>query len=83
MEHTASVTSVRQLFTVYFKFTQAKEDRLAKEGAIEVPPKQFSAIPFSVGKKTCQEAFGTEASGQVDCLYLLSTVQSAEQIPSV
>jgi hypothetical protein len=25
-------------------------DRLAKEGAIEVPPNQFAAIPFSVGK---------------------------------
>jgi hypothetical protein len=23
----------------------------AKEGAIEVPPNQFTAIPFSVGKK--------------------------------
>jgi hypothetical protein len=26
-------------------------DKLAKEGAIEVPPNQFTAIPFSVGKK--------------------------------
>jgi hypothetical protein len=26
-------------------------DRLAKEGAIKVPPNQFTAIPFSVGKK--------------------------------
>jgi hypothetical protein len=25
-------------------------DRLAKEGAVEVPPNQFAAIPFSVGK---------------------------------
>jgi ribonuclease HI len=25
-------------------------DRLAKEGALEVPPNQFAAIPFSVGK---------------------------------
>jgi hypothetical protein len=25
-------------------------DRLAKEGATEIPPNQFSAIPFSVGK---------------------------------
>jgi hypothetical protein len=25
-------------------------DRLAKEGAVEVPPNQFPAIPFSVGK---------------------------------
>jgi hypothetical protein len=25
-------------------------DRLAKEGAVEVPPDQFAAIPFSVGK---------------------------------
>jgi hypothetical protein len=25
-------------------------DRLAKEGAIEVPPNHFTAIPFSVGK---------------------------------
>jgi hypothetical protein len=26
-------------------------DRLAKEGAIEVPPNQFTAMPFSEGKK--------------------------------
>ena len=26
-------------------------DRLAKEGAIKVPPTQFTAIPFSVGKR--------------------------------
>jgi ribonuclease HI len=25
-------------------------DRLAKEGAVEVPPNQFAAITFSVGK---------------------------------
>jgi ribonuclease HI len=25
-------------------------DRLAKEGAVEVPPNRFAAIPFSVGK---------------------------------
>jgi ribonuclease HI len=25
-------------------------DRLAKEGAVEVPPDQFAAIPFSVGR---------------------------------
>ena len=25
-------------------------DRLAKEGAIKVPPTQFTAVPFSVGK---------------------------------
>jgi hypothetical protein len=25
-------------------------DRLAKEGAVEVPPNHFAAIPFSVGK---------------------------------
>ena len=31
-------------------------DRLAKEGAIEVPHNQFTAVPFSVGKKTHQEA---------------------------
>jgi hypothetical protein len=52
--------------------------RLAKEGAIEVPPNQFTAIPFGVGKKTYQEATGTEASGQVDCLYWLLTVQNAD-----
>jgi hypothetical protein len=28
-------------------------DRLAKEGAIEVPPDQFTAVPF------CVQAFGT------------------------
>jgi hypothetical protein len=44
-------------------------DRLAKEGTIEVPPNQFTAILFSVGKKTHQEAVRTEVSGQVDCLY--------------
>ena len=36
-----------------------------------VPPNQFTAVPFSVGKETHQEAFGTEASSQVDCLYWL------------
>jgi ribonuclease HI len=44
-------------------------DRLAKEGATEVPSNQFTAIPFSVGKKKTQDAIGTEAPGQVDCLY--------------
>ena len=58
-------------------------DRLAKAGAIEVPPNHFTAIPFSVGKKTHQEAIGTEASGQVNCLYWLQTIQSADEIPSV
>jgi hypothetical protein len=57
-------------------------DRLAKEGATEVPPNQFTAIPFSVGKNTHQEAAGTEASGQVGCLYWLLTVQNADEIPS-
>jgi hypothetical protein len=28
-----------------------RADRLAKEGEIEVPPNQFTAIPFTVGKK--------------------------------
>jgi ribonuclease HI len=28
-----------------------ESDRLAKEGTTEVPPNQFMAIPFSVGKK--------------------------------
>jgi hypothetical protein len=62
----------------------AKEeaDRLAKEGAMEVSPNQFTGIPFSVGKKTHQEAFGTETSGQVDCLYQLPTVQNVDEIPS-
>ena len=57
-------------------------DRLAKEGAIEYPPYQFAAIAFSVGKKTHQEAIGTEASGQVDCPYWLLTVQNADEIHS-
>jgi hypothetical protein len=57
-------------------------DRLAKEGATKVPPNQFTAIPFSVGKKTHQEAFGTEASGQVGCLYWLPTIQNADGISS-
>jgi hypothetical protein len=45
-------------------------DRLAKVGALEVPPNQFIAIqvPFSVGKNTHQKAIGTEESGQVGCL---------------
>jgi hypothetical protein len=32
---------------------QGKEeaDRLAKKGATEVPPNQFTAIPFTVGKE--------------------------------
>jgi ribonuclease HI len=53
-------------------------DRMAKEGATEVPPNQFTAIPFSVGKKIHQEATGTEASRQVGCLYSPPTVQSAD-----
>jgi ribonuclease HI len=43
-------------------------DRLAKEGATEIPPNQYTTMPFSVGKKTHQEAIGTGASGQVGCL---------------
>jgi ribonuclease HI len=58
-------------------------DRLATEGATEVPPNQFTAIPFRVGEKTNQEPIGTEASGQVDCLYWLPAVQHADEIPSV
>jgi hypothetical protein len=34
--------------------------RLAKEEAIEVPPKQFTDIPFSVGKKLIMKHFGTD-----------------------
>jgi hypothetical protein len=30
-------------------------DRLAKEGAVEVPPNQFAAIPFSVGKNVIKK----------------------------
>jgi hypothetical protein len=56
-------------------------DRLAKEGAVEVSPNQFAAIPFSVGKKPHQEAIGTEALGQVDYLYWVSAIQSAVEIP--
>ena len=51
-------------------------DILAKEGATEVSPNHFTAIPFSAGKKTHQEAYGTEASGQVDCLYWLPAVKN-------
>jgi hypothetical protein len=40
-------------------------DRLATEEDTEIPPNQFTGILFSVGKKTHQQAFGTEASGQV------------------
>jgi hypothetical protein len=36
-----------------------EEDMLTKEGTIKIPPNQFTAIPFSVGKKTHQQAFGT------------------------
>jgi hypothetical protein len=56
--------------------------RLVKEGTIEVPPDQFTAIPFSVGKKINQEAVGTEASSQMGCLYWLLTVQNIDEIPS-
>ena len=52
-----------------------KAHRLTKEGATEFPPNQFTAILFSVGKKTHQEAIGTEALGQVDCLYWFPIVQ--------
>jgi ribonuclease HI len=31
-------------------------DRLANEGAIKIPPKQFTAIPFSVGKKNASSS---------------------------
>jgi hypothetical protein len=55
-------------------------DRLTKGGAIEVPPNQFAVIPVRVDKTTHLEAFGTEASGHVDCLYWLQTVQSANEI---
>jgi hypothetical protein len=44
-------------------------DRLTKEGATVVPPHQFTAVPFSVSKKTHEKAVGIEASGQVDCVY--------------
>jgi hypothetical protein len=53
-------------------------DRLAKEGAVEVTPNQFTAKPFSIGKKIHQKAIGTEASGQMGCLYWLPTIQSAD-----
>ena len=59
-----------------------KADSLAKEGAIEVQLNLFTATPFSVAKKTLQEVDGTEASGQVGCLYWLPTAQNADQIPS-
>jgi hypothetical protein len=55
-------------------------DRLVKEGAIKVSPNQFAAIPFNVGKNLHQEAIGTEAPGQVDCLYWLPTIQGADEI---
>jgi hypothetical protein len=35
--------------TDIFELTVA--NRLAKEGATEVPPKHFTVVPFSVGKK--------------------------------
>jgi hypothetical protein len=49
------------------------------EGAIEVSTNQFAVLSFSVGQKTHQEAFGTEASGHVGCLYWLLIVQNADQ----
>jgi ribonuclease HI len=52
-------------------------DWLANEGTTEVPPNQFTATLLSVGKKTHQEAFGTETSGQV------LTVQNADEMSSV
>jgi hypothetical protein len=30
-------------------------DRLAKEGAVEVPPNQFAAVPFSVGRNLIKQ----------------------------
>jgi ribonuclease HI len=47
-------------------------DRLAKEGVVKVPPNKFTVVSFSIDpnkKKNHQEAIGTEASGQVGCLY--------------
>jgi hypothetical protein len=40
-------------------------DRLAKEGAVEVPPDQFAAIPFSVGKNVIKKYWnrGTGTGG--------------------
>jgi hypothetical protein len=35
-------------------------DRLAKEGTIEVPPNQYTAIPFSVGKKLIEKHLEVE-----------------------
>jgi hypothetical protein len=58
-------------------------DKLAKKGAIEFPPNQFTSVRFSVSKRTHQEAIGIEALGQVGCLYWLLTVQNADEIPSV
>jgi ribonuclease HI len=55
-------------------------DRLAKEGAVEVPPDQFAAKPFSVDKNLIKEAIGTEALGQVGCLYWVSAIQSSDEI---
>jgi hypothetical protein len=43
---------------------------------------RFTATLFSVGKRTHQESFGTEASGQVGCQYWLPIVQNADEIPS-
>jgi hypothetical protein len=43
-------------------------DRLGKEGAAEAPPTQYTAIPFSVGKKLIRSSWNSGIS-QVDCLY--------------
>jgi hypothetical protein len=53
-------------------------DRLAKEGAVEVPPNQLTAIPFSVGKNLIKKqleqthrARWTACSGCRQCKVLL------------
>jgi hypothetical protein len=53
-------------------------DRLAKEGAIEVPPNHFAAVPFNVGKKDSSRSIwncSIRPGG-------LPTVQNVDGIPS-
>jgi hypothetical protein len=55
-------------------------DRLAKEGAIELPPNQFAAIPFSIGENLIKKQLEESHPGKVDCLYWVSAIHSADEL---
>jgi ribonuclease HI len=52
IEKLSKFNKVTLMWTSGHQGTPSNEetDRLAKEGAIEVPSNQFAALPFSVGK---------------------------------